>query len=146
MNIQHFAQKGIVINDKDEILMIRYIDSEYQSDKVAGKYALPGGRIEFGETPDQSIIREIKEESGVICNPGMPVYCWNWEYKKGDDWVQINAVARICKYVSGELTKNIDEGESTIEGSYWIPRDKVLSLDIVLDELPALKLFISFQY
>lgn len=142
MNIQCFAQKGIVVNDKDEILMIKYLDSKYQSEKVAGKYALPGGRIELGETPDQSIIREVEEETGVICKPDIPIYCWNWEYKKGDDLVQINAVARVCKYISGELIKEKDEGESKIEGSYWIHKDKILDLDIVVDELPALKLFL----
>lgn len=31
-----------------------------------GKYNLPGGKIEFGETPIQAAIRELKEETGIV--------------------------------------------------------------------------------
>lgn len=31
------------------------------------KWILPGGRLDFGETPDECLIREVKEEIGVDC-------------------------------------------------------------------------------
>jgi len=36
--------------------------------QLAGKYSLPGGRVEPGETPMQAASREYFEETGISCN------------------------------------------------------------------------------
>lgn len=48
-----------------------------------GKWELPGGKIEFGETPDHAIVREIQEELGLRITPRrlLPYLHTNvWEY------------------------------------------------------------------
>jgi 8-oxo-dGTP diphosphatase len=48
-----------------------------------GKWELPGGKIEFGETPDRAIVREIQEELGIKIVPRrlIPYLHTNlWEY------------------------------------------------------------------
>ncbi len=48
----------------DQILMIRRGRGPAQ-----GKWSIPGGRVEFGETLEEAVIRELAEETGlgVIC-------------------------------------------------------------------------------
>lgn len=51
---------GIILNDKNEIVL------SYNSD--SGFWILPGGTIDEGETPIQTLIREVYEESAVVVN------------------------------------------------------------------------------
>ncbi len=39
-------------------------------DPEAGSWSLPGGRVEPGESDAQALVREIREETGLIVRPG----------------------------------------------------------------------------
>lgn len=58
--------KAVVLNGKGEILLIKRGLEELNG----GKYDLPGGHIEAGETIEEALIREIKEETGLDVEKG----------------------------------------------------------------------------
>lgn len=49
---------AIIINDKKQILLQRRVDND--------KWGLPGGCQEIGETFEETVIREVKEETNLV--------------------------------------------------------------------------------
>lgn len=52
---------GIIRNPQQEIFITRRTKDSY----MAGFWEFPGGKIEQGETPEQALGRELREETGI---------------------------------------------------------------------------------
>lgn len=62
-NSVEIAVGGFVLNTENKLLLIR-------GDKWNGVYVVPGGHVEFGETLEEALHRELQEETGLeITNP-----------------------------------------------------------------------------
>jgi 8-oxo-dGTP diphosphatase len=57
------AVRAFINNVKGKILIIKRANTSYGNEK----WNLPGGKIEFGETAEQALIKEIKEELNLKC-------------------------------------------------------------------------------
>ena len=97
MNPTHLVSvAGLVTNDRGEILMV---NSPWRG------WEYPGGLIEPGETFEEALRREIREEGGVEIEILRCVgICKNVE----KDIVNIDFA---CRYVSGELTTSEESTE-----------------------------------
>lgn len=56
---KHLGSYGLIVKD-EKIVLIKKMGGPYN-----GKLDLPGGTIEWGETPEQALIRELNEEVGI---------------------------------------------------------------------------------
>ena len=91
------------------------------NDMHAGKWNGLGGKFEPGESPEECIIREVREESGLeIWEPKLHGLLMFPNFK-GGDWYVFVFTAREFE---GEL---IDSPEGRLE---WIPDEKLTSLNL----------------
>jgi 8-oxo-dGTP diphosphatase len=86
-----------------------------------GKWNGLGGKFEAGETPEECVIREVYEESGLsILNPKLCGLLMFPQFK-GNDWYVFVFTATDF---SGEL---IDSPEGKLD---WIPEESVLDFNL----------------
>ncbi|MDA8642009.1 8-oxo-dGTP diphosphatase MutT [Schleiferiaceae bacterium] len=58
---------GIILNDSDRIYCVQR--GESSKPYISKKWEFPGGKLEEGETREEALIRELKEELKIDVNP-----------------------------------------------------------------------------
>jgi len=112
---------AVIINDRGEVLLQRRSDD--------GRWGLPGGAMEPGEEPAETLVREIREETALEVVPERIVGVYSGpefrvRYGNGDE-TMIVSITFACRPVSGEPRVNDDE---SLEVRYFTP-----------DALPAME-------
>jgi len=92
--IQKVVVGGVIIKDS-QILIVQRNKNE---DIYPNLWELPSGKKEDLETVESSLIREIKEETGLDIKPIIPFDVFNYQIDKPDvvkDSTQINYLVRL---------------------------------------------------
>lgn len=76
-NIKVWVATKAFIEHDGKILVVRE-SSKYEDGTNAGNYDVVGGRIEPGQRFDESLLREIKEETGIDAVIGRPFFVNEW--------------------------------------------------------------------
>lgn len=113
------AGAGIVLNEKNEILMVKTHNAGW---------VFPGGQVEVGENVIDAVKREVMEEAGVDIEVG-EVFCIASNTGKYPGYNGVKEVPTkimldfICK-AKGGIPRPSDENSE----SAYFPKDKVLNL------------------
>lgn len=65
---ENFVGVGVgafILDQNDRILLMKRAISIAVSRTTAGMWSVPGGQIDYGESAESSVVREVKEEIGV---------------------------------------------------------------------------------
>jgi mutator protein MutT len=101
-----------------------------ESDHIAGKYGLPGGRMEDAETGKESAARELKEEAGLLAEVEDIIELPDVEYfgdmaRKDGGKISMSMKVFLCGKYQGE-PKNTDEAEPI-----WVPINKLSEYNLL---------------
>ena len=103
-----------------------------QMDKRTGEYALPGGHVQFGETSEEALIREFKEEAGadIVCKRLVwTEECfWEWNGTKSHTIAFYHLIDFADGYLPNDGFLANKDNENAALG--WIPLDKLDELTI----------------
>jgi ADP-ribose pyrophosphatase YjhB (NUDIX family) len=107
----------VVVNEADEILMIRRTDND--------NWAVPGGAIDLGESVAQAAVRETCEESGIECEITGLVGIYSDPkhvllYTSNGEVRQEFSIVLTARPLSGQPTPSSESSEVR-----WVPASEV---------------------
>lgn len=119
---RRITARGIVCKDNSLLVMERW--RRDSSGRMLHYYSIPGGRVERGESPEQTVVRELMEEMAIAVRPVRLIAKQSHE----DDYCHYYF---WCELLSGEpiLQKDSEEAKlQDVENRYepgWVPFERV---------------------
>lgn len=123
-----------VFHSETQFLAMQRSDSEPGS----GKWEFPGGSVEANETPEEAMVRELKEELGVDSRINKKLGLWSFTYP----FLHVELHVFL---VSTEET--LDSSSLTVHKSMkWVNSEESSKLDWLEADLPIVKHLQSLGY
>tara|TARA_Y100000590_G_C15446370_1_gene910913 strand:- start:62 stop:448 length:387 start_codon:yes stop_codon:yes gene_type:complete len=99
-----------------------------KNDILGGLWEFPGGKIEEGETAEECLKREIKEELNIIVEVNELILSKHHKYPKGC----FELIAFKVKYISGEIILNEHDDYK------WVPYEKLAMFNFLPADIPII--------
>ncbi len=102
---------GAVVLDAGDVVLIRR-----RYEPLAGRWSLPGGTLEVGETLEVGVAREILEETGLEVRVGPVIEVFDRIIRDEDSRVRYHFVLidYLCWPVGGQLQSGSDVDEAIL--------------------------------
>ena len=107
-HLTEISYGGVVVRG-DQLLVIRPAGR-----RVTG---LPKGGPNAGETPEETAVREVREETGINVSVREPLGDVRYWYRRGGRRVHKTVHFFLCDFVSGSTTDHDHE----VDEARWIP-------------------------
>jgi ADP-ribose pyrophosphatase YjhB (NUDIX family) len=116
---------GAVIIEEDCVLLVKRARPPLQD-----RWSIPGGVLEVGELVREAAVREVREETGLIVEPGDLLGVYDRVLRNPEQRVQYHYVLIdfLCRRVGGELQAADDAAEVR-----WFARDELPDLELAED-------------
>lgn len=125
---------GVIKNEKGEILCTLRDQGKY--DYVSFKWEFPGGKIEEGETNEQTLVRELHEELDIDVKINRFIYQVEHDYPD----FHLSMAVFDCDLVSKQIKMNVHKGIK------WLKPENLIELDWAAADLPVAKMVSKKQF
>ncbi len=121
---------GAVIIEDDRVVLVKRLHPPMQD-----QWSIPGGVLELGETVREATIREAREETGLIVEPGELLGVYDRILRSPEQRVQYHYVLIdfLCRRVAGDLAAATDAAEVR-----WFAREDLPRLRLAADTLEVI--------
>ncbi len=133
---------GAVIFNQDRVLLVRR-----GNPPLAGRWSLPGGVVELGETLEQALLRELLEETGLHVRPEKIAGAFDRIVHDAAGGIRFHYVIvdYVCSVSGGKLHAASDADEAawaqmdalSAEAPFWLDAVTLSLLDNVAGGLPV---------
>jgi len=122
---------GALIFDRGKILLV-----ERGREPLKGYWSLPGGVLEIGETLEQGIVREVREETGLEVEPltMLEIFERIIRDSQGAPEYHYVLIDYICRVTGGSLRAADDASRVA-----WVPRRLLSTYQITTGTLPVIE-------
>jgi len=116
---------GAIILEDSRVLLVKRAHPPLQA-----QWSIPGGVLEVGELVREAAVREAREETGLIVEPGDLLGVYDRVLRDGEKRVQYHYVLVdfLCRRVAGELRAASDAAEVR-----WFTREELPALNLAED-------------
>ena len=116
---------GLIIIEDDRVALVKRAHPPIQ-----GQWSIPGGVLEVGELVREAAIREAREETGLIVEPGELLGVFDRVLRDAEKRVQYHYVLIdfLCRRVGGEFVAASDAAEVR-----WFTREELRALNLAQD-------------
>lgn len=113
---------GAVVIEEGRVLLVK---RKYPPKQ--GKWAIPGGSVNLGESLQAAAEREILEETGLVIEAKKPIYTFDLIERDSKENILFHYVVvdLFAKYVSGDVQPADD-----VSDARWFDPDEIEGLDI----------------
>lgn len=126
---------GVVFDGDGRVLIDQRFNDKLES--VNGLWEVPGGKLEFGETPEQGIAREIFEETGYKVKVKRVIPYTDVGVLEYPDKTQYTVVFYyLCELEDGEHTEVHDH---KIENYEWVSTNNLDSYEFMFGNRTAIE-------
>jgi len=122
---------GSIIIEGDRVVLVKRAHPPIQ-----GQWSIPGGVLEVGEMVSEAAIREAREETGLIVEPGELLGVFDRILRDESKRVQYHYVLIdfLCRCVGGELLAASDAAEVR-----WFTREELPGLSLAEDTFDVIQ-------
>jgi ADP-ribose pyrophosphatase YjhB (NUDIX family) len=113
------AANAFVVDDAGRVLLARRA-----VEPSRGLWDLPGGFVEEGEHPLETLRRELREETGLTVEPDSFAGIWMDSYGDGDD-----AESTLCLYWSARVLYGKPQPSDDVSELAWFAANELPAVD-----------------